>query len=601
VFASYRAELLVLRKWRVAWALVAITPLIILVQYYALGFFLYQRPISQGGSPFGTPDELLVPLLPSQSVTAALNQFWYALPFTLLGAVVAGSDWGRGTIKTSLVQTPSRSGSFAAHVLAVMTAAAVSVLAAFGVAWGASEAVSTYVGRAALEATIAPGTSLVFEAIGGALLISFCYVALGIALGTLFRSTAGAIAAALAWYFVVDSFLYDLSLNLGGWAQQVYNAFPQSSVVTIGSIAGGTGGGVDNSMYEPVAPWLAVAILGSYTVVFVGAAWLLLRRADIVKPERARPSRGVNQRQPESAGGTPLLPRRPGVLASARAELMVMARSRWAWAFVLATPISVVLEAYFAQYLLYLQAGSGAIIQATPSQVLSTVLPGQFLPAVLSTFGPLGQGVFPGLVAFFCIGAFVGGSSWSGGTMKTALLLGTGRVRTLLGQLVAVGTAVVAAVLLSFVVGGMASVALSVATTGHVSPAQGPFPGPGQLVGAIAAGLLVGLAWSAAGWALATVSKSATGALAAIFVWSTVAQANLDQLMSQVHGPVRALFDFLPDAATDTLIQLYGKVNNGYTGSFAELALPLSLGILGAYLVVAPLLPIGLARRRDVA
>ena len=80
-----------------------------------------------------------------------------------------------------------------------------------------------------------------------------------------------------------------------------------------------------------------------------------------------------------------------------------------------------------------------------------------------------------------------------------------------------------------------------------------------------------------------------------------MAEANFDQLMSQVHGPLRALFDFLPDAATDTLIQLYGNVNNGYTESLAKLALPLSLGILGAYLIVCPLLPIGLARRRDLA
>jgi hypothetical protein len=40
----------------------------------------------------------------------------------------------------------------------------------------------------------------------------------------------------------------------------------------------------------------------------------------------------------------------------------------------------------------------------------------------------------------------------------------------------------VAAVLLSFIVGGVASVAVSLATTGHVSPTEGPFPGLGHLV-----------------------------------------------------------------------------------------------------------------------
>ena len=95
VLAAWRAELLVLRKWKVAWVLVAIAPATVLLQAYGFTFAIYLG--SRTDSAFGSPTQLLAPMLSSQFILSALEQFGQTAPFILLGAVIADGDWGRGT------------------------------------------------------------------------------------------------------------------------------------------------------------------------------------------------------------------------------------------------------------------------------------------------------------------------------------------------------------------------------------------------------------------------------------------------------------------------------------------------------------------------
>ena len=103
MLASLRAELLVLRKSRVAWVLVLTAPLLTLVTDYLFGFlgYLGDNPLMYAQE--GTPAQALESLLPGQFVINAVEQFYFTAPFIVLGAVIAGGDWGRGTIKTSLL------------------------------------------------------------------------------------------------------------------------------------------------------------------------------------------------------------------------------------------------------------------------------------------------------------------------------------------------------------------------------------------------------------------------------------------------------------------------------------------------------------------
>ncbi len=65
-----------------------------------------------------------------------------AVVFMLLGALIGGSDWGQSTIKTALLQGPSRLRTYTGQALAVAIAAAVSVALTFALAAAASAAVA---------------------------------------------------------------------------------------------------------------------------------------------------------------------------------------------------------------------------------------------------------------------------------------------------------------------------------------------------------------------------------------------------------------------------------------------------------------------------
>jgi ABC-2 type transport system permease protein len=602
MLASLRAELLVLRKSRVAWALVLTVPMLTLVTTYVFGFVDYLGLTPAMYAQFGTPAQNLPGLLPSQFAIQAVNELFFTAPFIVLGAVIAGGDWGRGTIKTSLLQGPSRARTFAGQTLAIMVACAVSVVLSFALAALASVLIRWYAGRAAAApAGALPAAGVVGHAVAAGLLIGIAYGALGIALGTLCGSAAGGVAAALLWYALVDGFGYDLSINAGGLFQRVYDAFPAASVVTLTSMFGSPGGGASSATYQPVRPLVATLILLGYTLAFLGLAFLRLRRRDVAaasgtwfaRPRQLESGPRVGSPAPDVDDG-----RGAGVLASLRSELLVMSKWPTMWAFVLALPLFTLLNSYVDQYVLYLNAGAGAISLATPSQVLPTILPGQFVPAVLNSIGD--DPTLAGTAAFFLIGALAAGSNWAGGTIKTSLLQEPSRARTSVGQALAVAAALVVSVVLTFAVSGLFSLVVAVTQTGSVSLVPGPPVTAGRLAAGFGIAVVVSLAWGAAGWTAGTLLKSAAGAFAAILLWTTVVQLQLDQFATELSGPLRTIYDVLPDASTNTVTNLFGAANPQYAPTFGEVAPLLAFAILALYALACFVLPVVVTRRSDL-
>ncbi len=615
MLASLRAELLVLRKSRVAWALVLTAPLLTLVTTYLFQFLEYLGDTPAMYSLEGTPAQNLPALLPSQYVIQAVGSFNFTAPFIVLGAVIAGGDWGRGTIRTSLLAGPSRARTFAGQALAIMIACALSVLLTFALASLACVAIRWYAGPTAPGA---PGNGdfpawiTMGEGLAVALLIGLAYGALGIALGTICRSAAGGVAAALAWYFVVDDQMYGLSINAGGAFQHIYNAFPAASEITLTSMFGSSGGGASSATYQPVAHLAAVAILLGYALVFLALSLFLVRRRDVLTAARpARPARLIRLARLRPARLTRLRPARSpsaatqpsgpagGVLASARAELLVMCLWPALWAFVLIMPAVTLFDGYVEQYVLYLYAGTSSIVLSSPDQVLPSILPGQYVPAVLNSIGF--DPTLPGTAAFFLIGALAAGSAWAGGTITTSLLQGPARVRTAVGQALAVAVALVTSIILTFAVAAASSMLVGLITSGSASPAAGPLPGPGRLAAAFGIAVTVSLAWGALGWAAGTVFKSATGAFAAMLLWTTIVQTQLDYYATLMPRAARAIYDALPDAATNTVALLFGQVNyGGPMGGFGEVAPRLAFAVLAAYALACFALPVFVTRRRDI-
>jgi ABC-2 type transport system permease protein len=605
VFASLRAELLVLRKSKVAWALVLTAPALTLVTAYLFSFLGYLGDTPAMYAQEGTPAQDLPAMLPSQFVIQAVGSLFFTAPFIVLGAVIAGGDWGRGTIRTSLLAGPGRVRAFAGQAAAILIACAVSVLLCFALAAVACIAIRWYAGPAAPGAAgngAFPAWSMIGEGVGAGLLVGVAYGALGIALGTICRSAGGGVAAALAWYFLVDDQMYELSLNAGGVFQHIYDAFPEASVVTLTSMFGSSGGGAGSQTYQPVGPWESAGILLGYIAVFLGLALVLVLRRDVAAdgharftwPRSARRRAPAIGQEPAQADG-----RGAGVLASARAELLVMCRWPAMWAFVLIMPVVTLFDGYLAQFVLYLNAGTSAIVLSSPSQVLPAILPGQYVPAVLNSIGF--DPTLPGTAAFFLIGALAAGSSWAGRTITTSLLQAPGRIRTAAGQALAVAVALVASVVLTFAVAGLSTVLIAVTLTGSASPAAGPLPGAARLAAAFGIAVVVSLAWGAAGWTAGTVLKSAAGAFAVMLLWTTIVQVQLDYYATLMPGAARVVYDLLPDAATNTVALLFGQVNyGGPMGGFGEVAPGLAFAILAAYALACFALPVLVTRRRDI-
>ena len=605
MLAAWRAELFVLRKSRAVWALVLVAPLMVLIQTYLFGFALYLGLTPATEQLFGSQAQNLPPLLPSQFVIEAVGDLIQTAPFIVLGAFIAGGDWGRGTLRTSLLQGQSRARCFCGQVLAVMTACAISVLLSFALAGVASLAIRGYVGgQAAAAGGPFPPPGVTGEAIGAGLLIGFAYAALGIALGTLCRSATGGIAAALAWSAFADGFLYDLSTDTGPLFTHLYDAMPGASLITLISMFGSAGGGAGSATYQPVPPWAAATILAAYTVAFLGLALVQLLRRDITGAARARRLRRRTRprvRSPRLRSPRP----RPalagsGVLASLRSELGVMSRWPAMWALVLILPVFTLLGSYVEQFVLYLNAGTGAVILASPVEVLPGILPGQFVPAVLST---IGSGIYlpvPGTALFFLIGALAAGSDWAGGTLRTSLLQGPARVRTSAGQALAVVIAAAVSVLLTFALAGLFSMGVAAGVTGSVSPESSPLPTAARLATGIALGLLVSTTWAAVGWAAGTLLRSATAAFAVIVLWATIVQVQLDQFATELVRPLRAVYDLLPDAATNTLTVLFGFPGVDGGPAFGKVAPLLAVLTLAAYALAFLALSVAVILRRDV-
>jgi hypothetical protein len=145
------------------------------------------------------------------------------------------------------------------------------------------------------------------------------------------------------------------------------------------------------------------------------------------------------------------------VLASLRAELLVMCRRPAVWALVLATPASLLIGGYLTDFVYYRTAGTGIGLDVNAPQVLAAMLPGQYLTTALDTFGTDTYSYGPAV--FFLLGVLVAGTDWERGTIRTALLQGPGRLQTRIGQDLAVLAAAAASVALTFAVAAAVSTA----------------------------------------------------------------------------------------------------------------------------------------------
>jgi ABC-type transport system involved in multi-copper enzyme maturation permease subunit len=309
MWASFRAEWLKLRKRPAVQVLVLLVVGIMIFFNYALPYWLYQG--AQGGVTIwgGIAEQDLLDILPGNLVQQTVFGSFVAGILTLiLGVLVAGSEYGWGTLKTVLTRRPGRVAVYGGKVLALGVMVTMIVLAIFAAAATASALVAATEGEVAQQAS-APDIAVrinqvvpfgetyaeqeaariaeqlaralqwppaleIVKAIAALWLILAIHAAFGLFLGTLARGTALAISLGLVWLQVVEAYGMDrarFGRSIHGIVQWLIGANTNSLAV---SFIG------ERGLIEMSAT-RAVLVLSGYTLLFIALGALFFRRRDV--------------------------------------------------------------------------------------------------------------------------------------------------------------------------------------------------------------------------------------------------------------------------------------------------------------------------------
>lgn len=273
--ASFRAELLKLRKRPFVYLIAAAW----LVLSQAFGFVVPYLGYLQDDSGTGPPAEMLLADLSPQNLvanaTAGLPIFGGTLA-VILGAVVIGSEYGWGTLKTVLTQRPGRFSVYVGKLLALCVVTLSIVLVTFAVSAGTSALIA----NAESTAIDWPSAADLVTGIAGGWLIITMWCFCGVALATLLRGMAVAVGIGLVWTMVVENLISGLAaplIDAVATAQQgLPGANAGSLVVAMGARVGEAPGVL--SIADGAQ---ATAVLLAYVLGFAAVGAILLHRRDV--------------------------------------------------------------------------------------------------------------------------------------------------------------------------------------------------------------------------------------------------------------------------------------------------------------------------------
>ncbi len=183
-------------------------------------------------------------------------------PIATLGVLAVSSEYASGTIKATLAAAPRRSLLVLGKILALVCVVLPATFAATLVAFLTAKAVLASAGRG-----ISLGHPGVLRAVVGAALYLTVVAILGAAFGWLLRSTAGALAGLFGVLVLVPAFGQLLPEAVGA---KVLPYLPDNAGKAILQV---TPGG------EP-APWTGFTIFCAYAAVVTALAAYALRRRD---------------------------------------------------------------------------------------------------------------------------------------------------------------------------------------------------------------------------------------------------------------------------------------------------------------------------------
>jgi ABC-type transport system involved in multi-copper enzyme maturation permease subunit len=263
------------------WVLAAVFLVLAQVFGYLLPYVAYR---SGGGTGFAagqTAAQLLSDLLPRSLVPNTLGGFpmFAGAIAVIMGGLLAGSEYGWGTLKTMLTQRPRRLSVLGGKLAVSLLMALALVVAVFAVNGLWSWVIASVEHRAAPW----PGLLELGRGIGAGFLIIWMWSLFGALLGILFRSTPLAVGLGMVWALVVENLVRGFA-GLVGFLDALQKWLPGvnagSLVASLGAVPQDRPGGTPGVTAAVGGPQALVALI-AYVVVLALTAALVLHRQDV--------------------------------------------------------------------------------------------------------------------------------------------------------------------------------------------------------------------------------------------------------------------------------------------------------------------------------
>jgi ABC-2 type transport system permease protein len=274
---SIAAELLVLRRRASTWTLLGVWVLLGLLFSYVLPYLTYRSDIE---GPRGSSLDAMLPHHLADNLLGGFP-FFGGVFALMLGVLTFGSDYGWDTLKTLLIQGPSRMRVFGAKMAAIAVGLVPFVIAIFV----AGALASALIAGAEGAAVHWPSAWELTRAVAAGWFVMAIWAAFGVLLAVASRGTALAIGLGILYALIIEGLLSALASEVG-WLDSLVEYFLRANAYSLVTAIGvPTSALTDNgpgSFFGPfVGAGQAIVVMSVYGIVFLGSAALLLRRRDV--------------------------------------------------------------------------------------------------------------------------------------------------------------------------------------------------------------------------------------------------------------------------------------------------------------------------------
>lgn len=287
MLASFRAEILKLRKRPATWVLGLVWVTVVMLFGYVLTYsFVANAPPPPDDIPKEAQAQQedfnqsqIEALMPESLLQNMFGGGFFGIGAAIvliLGALVAGSEYGWGTMKTILSQRPGKLAVLFGKLLALSVA-----LLLFVVLGLCGAALASFVVAGFEDAAVEwPAVGELLRGLGAGMLVFAVWALMGFALATVFRGTALAIGLGLAWALIIENTVAALPIE-GDTFESLRKATLGENTFGVTSYFGSTmpeGFGIPQALVDAERGVIGLLV---YVAVFILISALFMRR-DVV-------------------------------------------------------------------------------------------------------------------------------------------------------------------------------------------------------------------------------------------------------------------------------------------------------------------------------